>query len=154
MDILGIDCSSKAVNCVLIDKSKAWKYSFCLKSDARDMDLRLIELFGDFNKLIMNLSDIKFAVIENAIYLQNVKATIGIAQVISAVKVALSTKGIKFIGVDNKSWKKAVLGDGNASKDKIMDFALALWGKENITSQDVADASCIALWGVMRLEDG
>jgi Holliday junction resolvasome RuvABC endonuclease subunit len=52
--------------------------------------------------------------------------------------------------VDNRAWKKVIIGKGNASKSEIMDFAISQWGGV-FSEQDYADAACIALW---RKRDG
>ena len=48
--------------------------------------------------------------------------------------------------MDNNTWKRQVLGRGNAKKSDIMKFAVDLWG-DRFPEQDYADAACIALWG-------
>jgi Holliday junction resolvasome RuvABC endonuclease subunit len=52
--------------------------------------------------------------------------------------------------VDNRKWKKVIIGKGNASKSEIMDFSISQWG-DLFPEQDYADAACIALW---RKRDG
>jgi len=52
--------------------------------------------------------------------------------------------------VDNRRWKKVIIGKGNASKSEIMDFSISQWG-DQFPEQDYADAACIALW---RRRDG
>jgi Holliday junction resolvasome RuvABC endonuclease subunit len=89
-------------------------------------------------------------VVENPIYVQNIKATVGIAQVIAAVKVALSRYHMVTFGIDNRTWKKSVVGDGRSDKAKIMKFAQAKWG-DVFKEQDWADAACLAFWGAQRL---
>tara|TARA_Y100000310_G_C20308095_1_gene634925 strand:- start:512 stop:685 length:174 start_codon:yes stop_codon:yes gene_type:complete len=55
--------------------------------------------------------------------------------------------------VDNRHWKKIVLGKGNLNKKAIKDFAVVKWG-DVFPEQDYADAACIALWNKRRFEDG
>ena len=152
--IIGIDASSKRIDLVILGGDKSWIDSFSLKSDSKEMDVRFLDLYYQFRNLLMNKFSYKknmeyYACIENPIYLQNIKTTVGITKVITAVEIALSHHNIEFIGIDPKGWKKSVLSDGNASKEKIMDFVKAIWG-DKITSQDTADSACLALWGVMR----
>lgn len=155
MKILGFDCSSKTIDCVILDGEGNWIRSFSVAAylDTTDMDARLMDVTEKmYNKLeSMSIDGSEYvAYIENAIYLQNVKVTIAIAQVIAVTKKILFDLEIKFFGIDNKSWKKDILGDGKANKEKIMAFAKIKWG-DWITSQDIADAACIALYGVRRL---
>ena len=151
--IIGIDCSSKTIDAVILGEDKSWIDVLSVESKSKDMDIRFLELYYDFITLLRTKFDLDklnyYAIVENPIFLQNVKTTVAITKVVAAAEIALSNCGIEFIGVDPKAWKKSVLADGNANKEKIMNFAKAIWGSE-ITSQDLADAACLALWGVMR----
>lgn len=151
MKVLGFDCSSKRIDCVVLDEEGNFKTSLSLNSAIKDMDARALDLVRKLEKEIHRVLFIPcIAYIENAIYLNNVKATIGIASVIAMVKKVLHDNGVDFIGIDNRSWKKDVLGDGKAEKEKIMTFAKARWG-DNIVSQDIADSAVIALYGVNKV---
>jgi Holliday junction resolvasome RuvABC endonuclease subunit len=149
--VLGLDCSSKAVHGVLLDEhgellrivkwaSKKTDTDERLEEIAQKMSAEIVEFLGD---------DEVFVTIEKPILIQNGHATISISQVVGAAKAVLVAKAIKFLAVDNKTWKRAVLGDGSAKKDKIFKFAQMKWG-ENFTEQDHADAACISMWGVKR----
>ena len=146
---MGIDCATKRIDAVVIDREKNWKYSISIGTDEADIDRRLIDLYKQFsvelNKAIGKSAHTYFAAVENPIYIQNVKVTVSIAQTVACVKVALGEAGVPFFGIDNRAWKKSVLGDGNSDKNKIKAFAETLWDGK-IKSQDLADASCIALW--------
>tara|TARA_R110002020_G_scaffold12392_4_gene45403 strand:+ start:490 stop:945 length:456 start_codon:yes stop_codon:yes gene_type:complete len=141
----GIDCSSKAVHLAIIDDEEAIvdlkKYGSKAKlAEARFYEI-LDQVYDD-----LSIIDISAAAIESAIYIQNAKATIAIASVVAGVKYGLHRGGISFAAVDNNTWKRQVLGRGNAKKSDIMDFAVDLWG-DRFPEQDYADAACIALWG-------
>jgi len=147
----GIDCATKRIDIVIIDRKKDWVSSVSIDTAEVDIDRRLVDLY---QKLIKSIATdyflhtspkFMFAAVENPIYIQNVKVTVSIAQTVACVKIAMSQAGITFFGIDNRAWKKAVLGDGNSDKNKIRAFAETLWG-DKITSQDLADAACIALW--------
>ena len=88
---------------------------------------------------------------EAAIFIQNRKTTIAIAHVVGAVWLALLNVGIPSILIDNRRWKKVILGKGNASKIDIKNYAIAKWG-DRFPEQDYADAACIALWNKRRLD--
>ena len=51
--------------------------------------------------------------------------------------------------IDNRSWKKEIVGKGNAKKEDIKKYAIDKWG-EKFPEQDYADAACIALWNKRR----
>ena len=151
---IGIDCATKRIDAVVIDRKKNWVTSVSLTTDEVDIDRRLMSLANSFNESLKN-ELIKghpldfFVAVENPIYVQNVKVTVAITQIVTAVKIDLGFMGVSFVGIDNKSWKKSVLGDGSSDKEKIKAFATMLWG-DNIKSQDLADASLISLWAQMR----
>ena len=148
---LGFDCSSKAVhltilneNSALIDQKK-WSATF------RDTEKRFNDIVDGAEEFLKDLNPEEYiASIENPIYVNNMKATVSITNVIAGVKRALHTVGIEDFPVDNKSWKKAVLGNGSSSKEEILKFAESRWGKE-FKEQDWADAACVSLWLYMRM---
>ena len=147
---LGVDCATKRIDAVIIDRKKNWKTSISIATDETDIDLRLTDLYEKFAKatnetILQAEPQWILAGIENPIYVQNVKVTVSITQTVACAKIIMHLAGIKFFGIDNRAWKKAVLGDGNSDKNKIRAFAEVLWGT-NIKSQDLADAACIALW--------
>lgn len=147
---MGIDCATKRIDMVVIDRKKNWKTSVSLDTDETDIDRRLVALYQKLKvslqqDILQTDANNILAAVENPIYIQNVKVTVSIAQTVACVKVALSDVGIAFFGIDNRAWKKAVLGDGNSDKNKIKAFAETLWDGK-IKSQDLADAACIALW--------
>jgi len=152
MLIAGVDCSSKNIAITLMTPEKLIKQNYYLESNLKDMDLRLNELVIKFeNLLIYSLPEkISFLAIENPVYLSNPKASSGIAQVIGYIKSTAARNSVDFIGVDNRVWKKSVLGNGAADKEMIIKFAKSNWGEKLIWNQDLADSSLVALWMVMR----
>ena len=70
---------------------------------------------------------------------------------INMVRAACILNKTPYQIVDNKSWKKDVVGNGNSSKEQILSFAKAKWG-DIFKTQDEADASCLAFYGYRRLE--
>lgn len=156
-DFLGVDCSTRRVDLVYLDSKGNFLSSYSVSSEARDIETRLLEIVEGLNRLIPGFDDLSetVVIVENPIYIQNVKVSSAIAQVVGAVKGMFSLSNPSLvIGIDNRSWKKLVLADGNAGKDKIFNFAVSRFGKSNINSQDLADASCIALWGFMHYKTG
>ena len=98
------------------------------------------------------ISIISGAAVEAAIYIQNPRTTLAIAYVVGGVRVVLQERSIPHILVDNRVWKKEIVGKGNVKKADIKAFAVAKWG-EVFKEQDFADAACIALWNKRR-KDG
>lgn len=145
---LGLDISSKTIHGVVLNAKGEVNRTFKCESTLKDMDLRLIDLGNQFEKV--SLKGIKLAVVENGVYVQNIKATNGIVQVIGMVKF-LCSKQCDVMGIDNRSWKKDTVGAGNADKSRIAEFAKIRWGEQALPNeQDYFDSACIALWGHMR----
>lgn len=153
----GIDCGGKSIHAVSVNKYGVVNLDSTLMviTKKRDLDERLIDLISLFKKSLpthrfMDSLVGEFAVIENPIHIQNARTTIGMTHVIAGVKLALSDMGIGFLSVDNKVWKRDVLGDGKSDKDKIKAFAIRRFGLKENLEQDFYDAACIALWGCWR----
>ena len=147
--IAGFDCSSKAIHLSLIDEDENVTGLEKFESGDKDYETRFYEILDKF-EAYSGIIDISTAAIESAIYIQNAKATIAIASVVAGVKLQLHRSGTPFASVDNRAWKKVIIGKGNASKSDIMAFAITKWG-DQFPEQDYADAACIALW---RKRDG
>ena len=149
--ILGVDCSSKGIHAVLLTEKGKLKSQFKIQSKNNIFSERLVEIFDKFQTEISKIN-IRKTAIEKAIYIQNAKATIQIASVVTAIQLSCHKQNISCELVDNKTWKKHILGKGNSSKQDIMEYAISKWG--NIfTEQDYADAACIALYGVKNSEE-
>ena len=142
--IAGFDCSSKAIHLSLIDEDEDLVGLEKFESKDKDYETRFYEILDKF-EAYAGIIDISTAAIESAIYIQNAKATIAIASVVAGVKLQLHRSGTPFASVDNRAWKKVIIGKGNASKSDIMAFAISKWG-DQFPEQDYADAACIALW--------
>jgi len=142
---LGLDCSSKAVHGIVLDEQENIVLQFKSYGKGSDFDIRFAEIFANFLQDLSKITIISGAAVEAAIYIQNPRTTLAIAYVVGGVRVVLQEHSIPHILVDNRSWKKAVVGKGNAKKEDIKTFAVAKWG-EVFTEQDFADAACIALW--------
>jgi len=97
-----------------------------------------------------------YAFVEEPLIGRGVRSSLQIAQTAGAVMSAMG--GLLAIDsrfVDNKTWKKQVVGNGNASKEMIEEWLkrthpayAALCG----SNQDRIDAACIGIYGVQVLE--
>lgn len=142
---MGIDCSSKAVHAVLVDASETVIAQGKWASSEKDFPTRSLQIARKFTK---DLSKIKVrleAAVEAAIFIQNPRSTMEIAGVVHGVRILCDQQNIECIPVDNRHWKKYVLGKGNANKQGIKEFTTAKWG-DIFSEQDWCDAACIALW--------
>ena len=153
MRVLGCDCSSKLIGCVMLDVDDYF-YAEVLLADSKDMNTRSEQLFVKFGEflddLILNNLRPEAVYLEQAIYMKNVKTTLAIDAVINAARFNCLIRDIPYFLVDNKHWKKMILGNGKATKEEIMKHCKLMWG-DKITTQDIADASAIALYGAKNL---
>lgn len=83
--------------------------------------------------------------IELPIYIQNMQTTFKLSETYAMTLLLLNECYLEAHGVQNTTWKKVILKNGGANKEVAMNFAKERWGSEVITSQDVADAACLAL---------
>ena len=151
MNYLGLDCSTLAIHGVLIAQDERIIEQFKWGSPKKSFDERFPEILLGFSKDLSRIDITDKASIEAAIFIQNPKTTIAIAHVVGTAWFLLIQKGIEAIRVDNKRWKKEVVGKGNASKTDIKNYAIDKWG-DIFPEQDYADAACIALWNKRRLD--
>ena len=151
MNTLGIDTSSKAIHMVLLGDDEEILQQVKCGSKKKLAEDRFYEIVDQFYHQL-SIMNVDAAGIESAIYIQNARATIAIASVAATCKYSLYRSGIPFSAVDNNTWKKAVIGRGNAKKPDILEFAEAKAGI-TFSEQDYADAYCIALWAVEKYKD-
>ena len=150
MNYLGLDCSTLAIHGVLLAQDESIVEQFKWSSSKKTFDERFPEILLGFSKDLSRINITDKASIEAAIFIQNPKTTIAIAHVVGAVWFSLIHREIEAIRVDNKQWKKSIVGKGNASKPDIKNYAIDKWG-DVFPEQDYADAACIALWCKRRI---
>ena len=149
---VGFDCSSKAIHGVVMDEN----YNIIAQKKWASKEKTFEERFPEFatnfcndlSKIILNPKTEKVNIaIEQAVFIQNPRTTVEIANVIGCVRTACYLRSFNVKVVDNTKWKKDVLGKGNAKKSDIMAHAKEKWG-DIFPEQDFADAACIAAWAV------
>ena len=154
---VGFDCSSKAIHCVVMDSDfnivVQKKWGSLEKTFEKRFPEFATNFYHDLSKIITTKTEKVAVAIEQAIFIQNPKTTVEIANVIGCVRTACYLRRFDVMVVDNRKWKKDVLGKGNAKKPEIMAHAVEKWG-EVFEEQDFADAACIAAWRVKEELDG
>ena len=153
MMFLGLDCSSLAIHGALLDDKEQVVTLYKWGSSQKDFTNRFTEISVGYSEELSKIELIDVAAIEAAIFIQNPKTTIAIANVIGAAWAFLLARNIPTVIIDNRQWKKLIVGKGNASKEDIKNFAIDKWG-EIFPEQDYADAACIALWNKRRFDNG
>ncbi len=151
MKVMGCDCSSYSIDCTILSEEEPLLVTVH-GGKFNDFDTRVKIVFNEFNEVLKEYSP-KAVFIEGAIYLQNVKTTLMIARMIDMVIANCIKENIFYYIVDNKSWKKDILGNGKATKEQIMSFAKTKWGGIFHENQNLADSSCIAFYGWRRLNE-
>ena len=150
MIYLGLDCSTLAVHGAIVDEMEQLISLHKWGSKQKTFEERFPEILVGFSADFSKINVIDEAAIEAAIFIQNPKTSLSIANVVGAVWGLLVSGGITTFGVDNRQWKKEIIGKGNATKADIKEFAINKWG-ERFPEQDYADAACIALWNKRRI---
>lgn len=128
------------------------------QSDARERDIQLMELAA-FCFHIAQFHDADSVWVEKPILGNNHKYSLQLAETFGAVLSDLAMmrmqNGLDIRSVDNKVWKKEVVGSGNASKEDIRNYIhdvhppyAAFCG----TDQDKYDATCVGLYGLAILD--
>jgi Holliday junction resolvasome RuvABC endonuclease subunit len=122
----------------------------------RDMQLR------ELGSLAHNLAELHAADavwIEDVIVGNNRKYSIGLAQTMGAVLAHLSAlrlgQGTDIRAVDNKVWKKELLGNGNATKFDVRNYIVdthPAYAPMCGDDQDLYDAACVGLYGRRIME--
>jgi len=92
-----------------------------------------------------------YVYIEEPIYAGSFTATMALGMMIGGLIVVLNDLGIPYSLVGNSTWKKQLIGRGNATKDEVQVWVRARFPEvpEGLR-QDVYDAIAIAEWGRQR----
>jgi Holliday junction resolvasome RuvABC endonuclease subunit len=83
--------------------------------------------------------------IEEPLYLNNIKVSFALDRSVVVCEIAALNVGVHCFSYANTTWKKSILGRGNASKEDIAKFAETKWKKHPFEIQDFKDAACLAL---------
>ena len=141
---MGIDTSTKALHVVLLNDDGTIHSQTKISNNLKDLDARIFKMSDDLYSFA-SIIKVTASAIEAAIFIQNPMTTIKLSAVVACAKYALHRAGLSIVPVDNRSWKKAIIGKGNAKKTDIMIHAKQVWG-DVFSEQDFADAACISLW--------
>ncbi|MAH47479.1 hypothetical protein CMI37_16765 [Candidatus Pacearchaeota archaeon] len=151
MNIFGIDISTTKI---AIAKLSSEDFSVVeLRTKSRSWEKRLEQLYRPFFDYVSeNVSKEDTVFIEDVPYVQNRAAVIRLVHVQALCRVVCIHHGVDIFGVNVSTWKKDVIGDGRADKEKIKKMALKIFdNKVSRLSQDAIDALCVAKWGELRI---
>ena len=147
MNIVGIDLDSKKIAAVLFVDGEFSQLLF-FQTKNKNIDERLYELYKYFESMAIKHLKPDKVFIEDSIYVANYKTSKALSESIGNVKLLCRLNKIPFELVSNKTWKKEIVGNGNASKEDIKKFVLNQKPDFIDEPQDIMDAYAICLWGV------
>lgn len=147
--IVGIDCSSKAIHAVAVDKKGKPTGEWKISSNKGDALEKFYDLMDQFDQTAGDWIHADEIWIEEPVYVQNPKTLIMLGRVIAGVQLMLHQFDIPHTLVGNTAWKKTTIGKGNANKKVILSWANKDAGKK-FKEQDYADAYCIAKHGLYQ----
>jgi len=149
MNYLGIDSSTKAVHCVVVDEEENIILLQKISGKGKKTLDRFPEIMIGFFDFISTINNISSVAIEDSIQARNGVTTKTLARVVGGVHTCCVLSGIETFLIHLATWKKEVIGRGNATKSDILEFAIEKWGNK-FPEQDYADAACVALWNKRR----
>lgn len=150
MIVGGVDLGKRrAAVALCVDGKLKHSSSIDLK---RPGDSRAQELFTIANWCRNSLKVCDFIVIEEPLVGRSVKSSIDVATTAGAVMSV--TYPVKSTWVNVKTWKREIIGNGNADKEAVkmwLKSSHPSYASECAEDQDRIDASCIALYGAQLL---
>ena len=151
MKIFGLDISTSkiAIGCLSTDGYNVIE----LVSKSRSWETRLKELYLQFLPWVQeNVAQDDLVCIEEIPLVQNRQSLIKLVHVLAMCRVVFMHHNLDIFTVNVKTWKKDVIGDGSADKDKIKAMAIKILGQDvSKVSQDGIDALMVAKWGELRV---
>ncbi len=155
MNILGIDPGSRNLGYCIINWNGK-KFSLIeaglLKMKERDLQTQILEMVEGIDLILKN-NKIDEVAIEDIFFAFNPKSVIKLAQ----FRGALCLKILQEIGYFHEytalQVKKAVTGNGKATKEQVAFMVKRLYGiKQEIKPLDITDAMAIALTHLQRVK--
>jgi len=152
MSIYGIDISTSKIAIgklsngdvevvELISKSRSWETRF----------KELYRLMSPWVRESVTSDDL--VCIEDIPLVQNRQSLIKLVHILAMCRTVFTEYDIEVFTVNVMTWKKDVVGNGKADKDKVKAMAQKIFGNGvSKYSQDAIDALMVAKWGELRLK--
>ncbi len=154
MLVTGIDSDTRSVAVVTLNSERpSWSRHFQFGVKGRRAEDRIQALSTEIEDRFAN-QDYAWIYIETPVMGVNAKALRDQAFVVGMLRHELWLNDLWNSLVDNGTWKKAVLGNGHASKEEIAQYAVQRFPQLAGESQDIMDAACIALFGLSTTPGG
>jgi len=149
MRILGIDPGTRAVGYGLVEARGSAVHPLAvglIRPAAKDpLPRRLAEIFDRVQEVITRCRP-DIAAVEEVFYGRNGATLIKIGEARGVILSAFGKAGVDVVGHSPAAVKKAVAGNGRATKAQVREMVGMLLGKDlEFDSHDVSDALAIAL---------
>ena len=141
---IGVDCGGRKV--AIVDVANSFYFSFEIKKI--DYERWFREARDEVESVAFHLEGRGPWYVEAPIMAgaRNIQSTIKVAQTVGLVRTLVPNA----IEVAVSSWKKATVGNGNASKDMVREWLERVHPEVAhmcLGNQDLYDAACISLYG-------
>jgi Holliday junction resolvasome RuvABC endonuclease subunit len=165
VNIVGFDLSSRKIaGAVLMGRSPGSSFYFTIETPSKLKDRAVVlnylreQLFPELEAFV-EMAESPFVFVEHPVVGRaGAHATIVQAQVHGVVlEASLSSGAHGVYTVNNKTWKKDVVGNGGASKEQVREWLAAnhpRLARMAGDDQDLVDATCVALYGRKIVERG
>ena len=150
--IIGVDLGTRKTGIVLIDSNSDIKTLWLLESNLKNEENRINEIATQI-KIILQKPVFDYACVELPIYIQNFRTSLSLGGLYGVFRWLCGERHIKVIAVSNRTWKKEVCGFGGIKKEEILNYSKQRWPECDFKSQDLADAACIAEYGIQFLKE-
>ena len=128
------------------DELESWHF---LESKSKETQDRIFDLYFHFEAFVKSKKP-NLVLIEESFYTNNFKTSKAITEVIGNCKLICKLNKIPFELVQNKTWKKYVIGSGNATKEDIKNFVDKKYPQLKNEPQDISDSCAICLFGILE----
>lgn len=155
MNILGIDPGSRVLGyCILHWSGKNFKLleAGVLKMKSKDLQEQIMELVEGID-IILKAHPIDEVAIEDIFFAHNPQSVLKLAQFRGALSLKILQEIGNFYEYTPLQVKKAVTGNGKATKEQVAFMVKRLFGiKKEIKPLDITDAMAIAMTHLQRVK--
>ena len=153
MSVYGIDLSTSKIAISKLLPNKGFEVVELI-SKSKSWETRFKELYKQmFSWVHDSVTSDDLICIEDIPLVQNRQTLIKLVHVLAMCRTVFAHYDIDVFTVNVMTWKKDVVGNGKADKEKVMSMACKIYGEEvKKYSQDAVDALMVAKWGELRLK--
>jgi crossover junction endodeoxyribonuclease RuvC len=153
MRCLGLDLGTIATGIAVIEgqdfQDLKLTQEITLKSPKLSLPARLSWQAHEIQKVLLE-SQPDVVALETTFYGKDVRSLKALSQIRGAVLVVIQNTGIPTVDCAPQAVKKAVTGQGNASKDQVARMMMHLLNRASFSSQDASDAAAVAYTGILK----